>query len=586
MKKFLLIAFAFFAFTSHAQTVSAPELNCVTIVGNDVVLSWINPVVTCGPFNAYYIYYSTNINGPYLLLATITNQFQTQFTHAGAAGTVYYYYMVSDFNCPGATFLNSDTLDTLDPLAPEVQYVSVGDSGQTIFWYWSDSPETYGYIIYVFMNGNYIPIDTLFDDSVYIYTDTISNVNPDTGAVYYSVAAFDSCFNTGTIYQPPHHSIFLQVQPPGICQQYIELEWTPYENWIGGPYPGGASTYHIYAGASETSTYFIGNVDGNLTNYSHLNTLPYDTVCFTVFGISAISGWIAESNTVCVPTNNFNGANDFYIHNVSVDTGSGAVDIFYSMQPTADIVNLQLQRSTDNFNYSTIVQFPAPADLTIINSYTDATANTSSQSYYYRLLATDSCGRRDTSTVGRTILLLGYAFSDFTNYVAWNPSYIDYASVVGYDVNHNIGMGYETVTFTGNTFFEEQIIQPEETPCYFVEAKDTLIFPNGETEVVYSTSNQICLYAAAQVIAPNAFAPEGVNNVFLPLIFAEDYSAYVFSVYNRWGELIFQSNDITQGWDGKHDGKLVPQGAYAWTVSLVEGGGSRKLEKGMVLVVR
>jgi gliding motility-associated-like protein len=62
---------------------------------------------------------------------------------------------------------------------------------------------------------------------------------------------------------------------------------------------------------------------------------------------------------------------------------------------------------------------------------------------------------------------------------------------------------------------------------------------------------------------PNAFSPNGdeLNDRFQPVT-AVDLKDYTLTIYNRWGELIYQSQNQHKGWDGMHQGKPVPQGTY------------------------
>ncbi len=68
---------------------------------------------------------------------------------------------------------------------------------------------------------------------------------------------------------------------------------------------------------------------------------------------------------------------------------------------------------------------------------------------------------------------------------------------------------------------------------------------------------------------PNAFTPDGdeFNQTFQP-VFTSGFDPYDFDlyIYNRWGELIFESHDPQQGWDGTFNGKLVQTGMYAWKI--------------------
>lgn len=69
---------------------------------------------------------------------------------------------------------------------------------------------------------------------------------------------------------------------------------------------------------------------------------------------------------------------------------------------------------------------------------------------------------------------------------------------------------------------------------------------------------------------PNTFTPDGdqYNQTFFP-IFDSGYDPYSFDffIYNRWGELIWESHDVSVGWDGTYnDGMKCPDGTYTWKI--------------------
>ncbi|MGB1207027.1 MAG: gliding motility-associated C-terminal domain-containing protein [Chitinophagales bacterium] len=64
---------------------------------------------------------------------------------------------------------------------------------------------------------------------------------------------------------------------------------------------------------------------------------------------------------------------------------------------------------------------------------------------------------------------------------------------------------------------------------------------------------------------PTAFSPNADNrNDFLQPIFNCEPTNWYFTVYNRWGEQVFESNDITQFWNGMYEEKTCDIGVYAW----------------------
>lgn len=90
---------------------------------------------------------------------------------------------------------------------------------------------------------------------------------------------------------------------------------------------------------------------------------------------------------------------------------------------------------------------------------------------------------------------------------------------------------------------------------------------------------------------PNAFTPDGneFNQTFKPVFSAGfDPYNYQLSIYNRWGELLFESYDMEIGWDGTgKNGLLVTSGTYVWKINVgVVGIDDQKVFHGHVNVMR
>jgi gliding motility-associated-like protein len=86
---------------------------------------------------------------------------------------------------------------------------------------------------------------------------------------------------------------------------------------------------------------------------------------------------------------------------------------------------------------------------------------------------------------------------------------------------------------------------------------------------------------------PSAFTPngDGLNDVFKP-ISAVMPSYFKMRVFNRWGELVFQSADASKGWNGVFRGRLQEQGGYAWIIEMRETDQEKmRVLKGTVLLV-
>ena len=60
---------------------------------------------------------------------------------------------------------------------------------------------------------------------------------------------------------------------------------------------------------------------------------------------------------------------------------------------------------------------------------------------------------------------------------------------------------------------------------------------------------------------------------------------FTFTIYNRWGEKVFETNDYLKGWNGKYKGQPAVSGAYVWYCKFNKLGILRKL-KGSVILIR
>jgi gliding motility-associated-like protein len=68
---------------------------------------------------------------------------------------------------------------------------------------------------------------------------------------------------------------------------------------------------------------------------------------------------------------------------------------------------------------------------------------------------------------------------------------------------------------------------------------------------------------------PNTFTPDGdlKNNFFQP-VFTSGFDPYNFNmlIFNRWGEILFETNNAAIGWDGTYNGNYVQDGVYTWKI--------------------
>lgn len=107
---------------------------------------------------------------------------------------------------------------------------------------------------------------------------------------------------------------------------------------------------------------------------------------------------------------------------------------------------------------------------------------------------------------------------------------------------------------------------------------------------VDETSQTIQIKDQLLFFIPNAFTPDGNqhNNTFQP-VFTSGFDAqnFVIYIYNRWGEIIFESHNTEVGWDGTYHDEVVQEGIYQWVLEVKDPNSDNKFNfQGHVFLVR
>jgi gliding motility-associated-like protein len=114
----------------------------------------------------------------------------------------------------------------------------------------------------------------------------------------------------------------------------------------------------------------------------------------------------------------------------------------------------------------------------------------------------------------------------------------------------------------------------------------TLVVQNNmgcqSTASVEVTKLQTC-----NILVPNAFTPngDGKNDWLYPLN-AYDATNLRFQVFNRYGQLVFETRDWTKKWDGRMNGQLQETGTYIWILNYTDGSGKKLSQRGSTVLIR
>lgn len=102
-----------------------------------------------------------------------------------------------------------------------------------------------------------------------------------------------------------------------------------------------------------------------------------------------------------------------------------------------------------------------------------------------------------------------------------------------------------------------------------------------------STSKTFTLKSEELGWFPTSFTPDGNgrNDVFKPIGLSA-VKLYTLSIYDRWGEKLFETTDPNQGWDGTYMGQRLPEGNFVYSVTLIYFTGKRQSIQGIVTLLK
>ncbi len=125
-------------------------------------------------------------------------------------------------------------------------------------------------------------------------------------------------------------------------------------------------------------------------------------------------------------------------------------------------------------------------------------------------------------------------------------------------VTLDAGEGFTSYKWTPTNDTTQWIVV-KNTGEYFIKVTDNFgCIGNDDTKV-----KRRC---GVQLHIPTSFTPnaDGINDIFTPV--GLDIETYKISIYNRWGQLVFNSNNLTEGWDGNFNNKPAESGVYIYKI--------------------
>lgn len=548
----------------YSDTIRAIGLN-INNPGNGYAnLSWnVMRVPLPATNNPYYYIHKEYPTGIFTLLDSIdARTAPNPMTYTDSLSvcddTVKYWIEVKDSSgCSSISAVKKDRFKDLQvPLVPAIDSVSVDASGLAVVsWFVSNSDDTKSYV--VLQNPGLISVDTVVGFfSTFLATPILA-----TGASQnFVLQAIDGCGNRSTA-SAEHSTIYLR-NSFNQCQKSVSLTWTPYDFW------GNKPLYGIYLSINSAPEVLIDTTRN--TQYTDTNLINGSNFCYRIKAFEKGGIRTTTSNTSClIPL--FTPAPAFsYIRKVTV-TGTDQVSIEAFVDASAIVSSYRLLRSNSQAGPFSLVASQNISGVSTV-TFTD-NVQTDEGPYYYAIVTYDTCGRSViTSQISNTILLSGETAADNSNVISWTdyaawPNGVDRFNI--YRSEGGIISSIPIATLSSNTFlFLESIVNNFSSGgefCYIVEAIEAPGNPNLFSDS--SRSNEVCIKQQPVIFVPNAFHPGGLfNPVFYPSNSFVPADSYSLDIFNRWGEVIFHTNNPQEGWDGTSHGTFAPEGVYVYRI--------------------
>ena len=173
-----------------------------------------------------------------------------------------------------------------------------------------------------------------------------------------------------------------------------------------------------------------------------------------------------------------------------------------------------------------------------------------------------------------------------------NESWIAESESIKYIPLNNLTYEIDSVKFSPEILAKE-ILWFEERNIYEIGSGKSLSVSPQEN-VVYTAVASLCgsqifeeKFSIKVIPTPNAFSPnsDGLNDKFRLIAGNLPEGQFQMKIYNRWGQMIFETNDIEEGWDGTYKSQICQEGVYVWIVVSTEKD-NKVLNKGTVMLIR
>ena len=149
-----------------------------------------------------------------------------------------------------------------------------------------------------------------------------------------------------------------------------------------------------------------------------------------------------------------------------------------------------------------------------------------------------------------------------------------------YSINSQIPMNFDWVVNGDHYLVDELTMNWSVAGTYDISVTGYSV--NGDCPSDTQNYNVVVILCEEMVYwVPNTFTPDNdeFNQYFTPIITdGIDITDFTFLIFNRWGEIIWESHDTSAGWNGYYKGKKCQDGVYIWKMVFGISGSDKRID--------
>jgi gliding motility-associated-like protein len=202
----------------------------------------------------------------------------------------------------------------------------------------------------------------------------------------------------------------------------------------------------------------------------------------------------------------------------------------------------------------------------------------------YKISYLDVCGNQSAlSAEACPVRVNGNLLKDNSVNLTWTPYSGWQQGVSSYTVEKYSEQGQLLQTFDAGAslnFVDDTQDLNNQIYIYLIKANAS------EAGLPQAASNRIVIIKDPNLFYPTAFTPNGDNLNDIFNVFGQYIVTFEMDIFNRWGELVYTTSELEQGWDGYYKGNLMPEGTYTFIAEITDRAGRTIKKSGSVLLLK